>query len=333
MRHERTFVWVHFFLTIKKKVIMSKHLISLLVGVIMVMSACSPESDTALGVGPEPLSPDTTTVSELELSGTVIDPYTAFPRVSGTWNIDLTGFQYVWQSNVPIQWNQTSKYTLTGFCGYPKYTGSTSTTTQSTNLCGPSSLLMALSLVPHSSAVAIPATSSAKPKRLAEFARRYMIFDGSYVFGGYTAIAKLRDLANGLSGKKGEFTNWSSCSSYQNSTASTLSSQPNSPAGRTAIKEFIRSQIQLDRPVIAIVTINPSVPNADYANYFAPSGGIGHMVLITGVTERDESNYYRVRFKDPLSNNSKTYEVNYTTFLNSMVVYTTNYNTLAVKGL
>lgn len=315
---------------------MSNHLISLFVGLILVMSACSPESDTAFGVGTEPLSPDTTTsVSEMERSGSVIDPNTAFPRtvVNGTWNIDLTGFQYVWQSKVPSQWNQTSKYSLTGTCGYPQYTGSTTTTTQSTNLCGPSSLLMALSLVPHSSTVAVPATSSAKPKRLAEFARRYMIFDGSYSFGGYTAIAKLRDLANGLSGKKGEFTNWSSCSSYQNTGASILSSQPNSSTGRTAIKSFIRSQIQLDRPVIAIVTINPSVPNADYANYFATSGGIGHMVVITGVTEQDNNNYYRVRFKDPLSNNAKTYEVNYTTFLNSMVVYTSNYNALAIKGL
>lgn len=297
---------------------------------ILVLSSCH---DDFMEMSETKPVQDSTGVSEAELSGSVYDPYAVTPRVNGIWDIDLTGFQYVWQSRVPVQWNQRSKYTMTGICGYPQYVGSTSTTTQSTNLCGPTSLLMALSLVPHSTTVAVPSTNTAKAKRLAEFARRYMLFDGSYYFGGYTAIANLQQLANGTSSKKGEFTNWSSCSSYQNSSASTLSSQPNTPAGRTAIKEFIRTQLQLDRPVIAIVTINPSVPNADYANYFASSGGIGHMVVITGVTEQDGSNYYRVRFKDPLSNNSKTYEVNYTTFLNSMVVYTTNYNALAVKGL
>lgn len=310
---------------------MKHYFFFLLFGVLVVISSCTKETPVGLDTS---LSSDLSTASEESYEPSDDTTSTTLTlRIDGSWNISLSGFQYVYQNRVPSQWTNLSKYTMTGPCTYPVYTGSTSTIVTSTNLCGAASTLMGLSLVPHSSQVAVPSTTTAKAVRLAVFARRYKLFYPTYNFGGYTAIDGWRTVCNGTSSKKGEFTNWNSCSSMQNSTGSTLSSQPPTSAGRTAIKNFIRSQIQLDRPVMALVTINPSVPNADYAGYFVASGGVGHMVLIVGVTEQDSNNYYRVRFKDPLSNDPKTYEVNYTTFLNSMIAYPTNYNALAFKGL
>jgi hypothetical protein len=319
-----------FFLNTQKFFIVKQHFF-FLTFLILLFSACHRDYDDMVTTDPIHEA-DTNLVSEAELSGSAYDPYAVTPRVNGIWNIDLTGFKYVYQSRVPAQWTTLSKYTLTGTCNYPVYTGSTTTIITSTNLCGAASTLMGLSLVPHSTQVAVPGTTSGNAKRLVQFARRYKEFYSSYNFGDYTALDGWKTVCRGTSSKKGEFTNWNTCTSLQNNAGATLSSQPATPAGRTAIKEFIRSHIQSDHPVMALVTINPSVANADLPGYFATSGGIGHMVLITGVTEQDPNNYYRVRFKDPLSNNAKTYEVNYTTFLNSMIVAPTNYNALAFIG-
>lgn len=273
------------------------------------------------------ISPSSLTMGTLESSNALA----AAATVNGSWDVSLATFKYVYQSKTLKDWKTSSLYKTTGPCGYPRYTGATTLSTTSTNLCGPASLLMGLSIVRHDATVAVPTDETAVAKRLVEFAKRYQSVDGSYSLGGYTGIAQLARLANGTSSIKGEFTNWTKCTEKQY-TGTELYSVARTTTGRTLMKDFIRTHIKMGRPVLALITVQGSYKNADNVSYISTSGGIGHMVLITGVTEYDAKNTYRVRFKDPLAGNSKTYEVEYGRFLNSMITSASNYNALAIAG-
>jgi hypothetical protein len=188
---------------------------------------------------------------------------------------------------------------------------------------------MATSLVSDDNGIILPSSNIGKAKTLAELAKRYKTFNSSYDFGNITYIASIRAMANGTFYHKGHLTDWLDCDNKQGNRAILKSTAPNL-AGRTTMKNFIRDNLQANRPVIAITTIKTSYGDADNVNYISTNGGQGHFVVLTGVTENDDTNTYLVRFKDPWSNNSKTYEVNYTRFLNSMITYNTNYNAIAL---
>ncbi|MBK7233179.1 MAG: hypothetical protein IPH93_13200 [Saprospiraceae bacterium] len=102
--------------------------------------------------------------------------------------------------------------------------------------------------------------------------------------------------------------------------------------GRDSTKAFIRKHILLDRPVVAVISINISKKNADETGYISTSGGTGHMVTIVGLKENDATGEYKVYFRDPLANNPKLFIANYTTFLDSMVDFPAGYNALAIWG-
>lgn len=262
-------------------------------------------------------------------SGTMVAADRAYVNL----NINMSGFRYVYQNRVPINWLTLSKYSTGGYCNSPRYIGSYSAEiTGNSNLCGLASFLMGLSLVPHDTRVTVPTTDIDKCVRLAELARRYKNFDPNYTLGGYSSISYIKQLANGTSSKKGEFTNWGNCNEFTK-VATELKSTAKNNTGRTQIKDFIRNYLSNDRPVVAIIAIKAQYGSADNINYIAESGGVGHYVVITGVTEDDANGIYKVRFKDPWPNNSKTYEVSYTRFLNSMVSYTSYYNALGIIGM
>ncbi|MBV6474511.1 MAG: hypothetical protein JPMHGGIA_02835 [Saprospiraceae bacterium] len=300
--------------------------------IIVLLSACQKETSESPLEGLIPVGDTTTLVSTpidtIDLTGNPV----LEPRVSGTWNIDLTGFRYVNQWNTMLEWKKATKYNTSGYCNYPKYIGVLQILTGGTNMCGPASFLMALSLVVHDWKIAVPSTDLGKAKRLSEFMKRYQLFHSGYVLGAVTYIAYLRDMANGTSSKKGEFTDWGNCDQKQ-SNAAELNAQPKTSSGRTAMKTFIRTNMQKNYPVIAIITIDPSKKDAYDPGYIrTTSGWTGHMVTVVGVTEDDINGIYQVRFKDPYAKNSKTYVCDYNIFLNSMIASTSYYNALAIKG-
>ncbi len=314
-----------------KTQIFTKAIHTWIICIIVLLSACQKETSESPLEGLVPTHDTTTLVSPpldtLDLTGNPV----LTPRVSGTWNIDLTGFRYVYQKNVMQQYNLDSKYSNSGYCGYPKYVGTQVEALLGNKLCGLASFLMAMSLVPHDTRVTIPTTNFDKAIRLCELMKRYKLFDPYYLLGGYTAIATLATLANGKTGVKGEFTNWGNCSEIKR-TATELNTQPKTNSGRSLMKSFIRTHIQNDHPVMVIISIDGSKKDAYESGYIKTSGGTGHMVVITGVTEDDLNGIYKVRFKDPYTNSSQTYQVDYTLFLNSMIAYTTYYNALAFVG-
>ncbi len=301
--------------------------------IIVLLSACQKETSESPLEGLVPVHDTTTMVASEEVAWDTAGGLVMQPRagLNVNYTIDMTGYKYVDQWITMTQWLDTTKYNTNGYCNYPKYIGTLATKTGGTNMCGPSSFLICLSLVGHDWKVAVPSTDLGKAKRLCEFMKRYQLFQSGYKLGDVTYISNLRDMANGTSTKKGEFTDWGNCNQMK-LTATELNVQPKTNTGRTLMKSFIRSHILNDHPVITIISIDPSKKNADNTSYIKTSGGTGHLVVVVGIIEDDANGIYKVRFKDPYARNSKTYVVDYTLFLNSMIAKTTYYNALAFAG-
>jgi hypothetical protein len=302
--------------------------------IIVLLSACQKETSELPSLGLVPTQDTTTTMVSSE-EGTIdtTGSPVLMPRAGLNVDkiIDSTGYKYHFQNWIPVGWKKSTSYTNTGKCGYPVYIGSKTLTTASTNLCGIMSFLIALTHVVHDGTVAMPYTNIEKGIRVVRCAKRYQEFDPSYTLGGYTTLQKIGQMANGTSALKGEFSHWKYCDE-KIWTASQFSYQSDNSAGRDSTKAFIRKHILLDRPVVALISINTSKKNADETGYISTSGGTGHMVTIVGLKENDATGEYKVYFRDPLANNSKLFSANYTTFLNSMVDFPAGYNALAIWG-
>jgi hypothetical protein len=252
--------------------------------------------------------------------------------VNYEYNLSLNNFRYVSQHYVPKDWQNLAKYDNSGVCSYPRYKGVMQTKTQyTTNLCGIASLLMSFSLVSTDPNTAVPYSDFDRAIRLVELAKRYKQFDSGYNLGDFAALAKIKDLAKGTSSLKGELTNWSNCNSKIGvGVVEHVYYPKNTTTSRQNAKDFIKSHLSANRPVIAIISMSgKSNENANNANYIKETGGYGHLVVIVGVTYKETTNDYRIRFKDPWANN-QTFEISYTKFLNSMVSYPLNYNLLAI---
>lgn len=255
--------------------------------------------------------------------------------VSGSWNVSLTNFRYVWQNRVPTGWNNDSNYgTYSGYCSYPMYTGSYSFNEgPNTNLCGIASYMMGVNLVSHPALMDVPYGTNDRAIRLVEYAKRYKIFDTGYSFGNFCYIYSIYTMGSGSGTKKGDFTNWSNCSQY---------TYPGTSWGgttnRETAKSFIYSKISASKPCVALIRVNAysGCSSADCSSYISTSSsiGTGHMVLITGLTINETTGIHKIRFKDPWSNNSKTYEIIYADFLNSMLAASTSstYNVFSIDG-
>jgi len=265
-----------------------------------------------------------------------IDPVdtTVTERTNGTWNVPLTNFRYVWQNRRPTGWANSANYNANGPCGYPMYAGNyVFTEGGNTNLCGIASYMMGAHLVSHPAQMDVPYANSDRAIRLVEAACRYKAFDPYYTFGGYTYLNKIGIMGCGTTNpnKKGDFTNWSNCSQYY-FPGTTWGGTTN----RDVAKNFILSYIAAGKPCEALIKVNTSYGDANNPNYIVTgSGGAGHMVLITGLTINDNQGIYKIRFKDPWPNNSQTYEVSYTKFLDSMLAASSGgvYNVLGINGL
>lgn len=256
-------------------------------------------------------------------------------RESGTWNVNLANFRYVWQNRVPIGWKNHANYGVyPNACSYPQYSGAYQFTEGSnTNLCGIASYMMGANLVNHPALMDVPYGVNDRAIRLVEYAKRYHIFDANYGFGYFCRLANIGSMGNGTSTKKGDFTNWSYCSQYTYPGTSWGGS-----SDREAVKAFIKSKISNGKPCVALIRIKPSVGcnDANCGTYISTnhSIGTGHMVLITGLTWNESTGIHKIRFKDPWPNNSQTYEILYSTFLNSMWSASEIgvYNVLSING-
>lgn len=263
--------------------------------------------------------------------------YHATSRATSSWDVSLANFRYVWQNRRPTSWTDDTKYAGSGYpCSYPQYSGSYSFTDGgNTNMCGLASYMMGIHLVNHPALCDVPYGANDRAIRLVEYAKRYKLFDASYYFTGYTTLYNVGSMGNGLSGKKGDLTNWSYCTTYTGSGTSwggTISS--------TAARDFIKSKISTGKPCVALIRIKTSsgCNDADCTTYISTSSnsGIGHMVLVVGITIDDiNSSSSKIRFKDPWPNNSKTYEISLNTFLSSMLAASGSgvYNVLGINGL
>lgn len=261
-------------------------------------------------------------------------------RSMGSWNVSLTNFKYLWQNRLPSDWTSASYITGgSGYiyaCGYPMYNGSYSYgNVSNSNLCGIASYLMAAQLVNHPSLLDLPSGTNGRAVRLLESAKRYRLFDSGYTFGSVCYIDKIRQMATGLgspSNKKGDFTSWTSCSTYAGSGATW-----GGTTNRTTVKAFFESKISTGKPCVALIRVSPSSSciDADCSTYVRTNGtGTGHMVTVIGLTT-NSAGVGSIRFKDPWPNNGKTYEIDYDTFLNSMKSASSSsiYNVFSVNGI
>ena len=256
-------------------------------------------------------------------------------RESGTWNVNLSNFRYVWQNRVPSGWKNHANYGVyPNMCAYPMYLGNYQFTEgPNTNLCGIASYMMGVNLVNHPALMDVPYGVNDRAIRLVEYAKRYHVFDGSYGFGYFCRLANIGMMGNGSSTKKGDFTNWSYCSQYTFPGTSWGGS-----SNREVVKAFIQSKISTGKPCVALIRVKPSVGcnDANCSSYISTNSnvGTGHMVLLTGLTWNESTGIHKIRFKDPWSNSSQTYEVLYSTFLNSMLAASSVgvYNVLGIDG-
>lgn len=254
-------------------------------------------------------------------------------RTHASWDLNLANFRYVWQNRRPNGWTSNSNYgTYSNSCNYPKYNGAYQFTEGSnTNLCGIASYMMGVHLVSHPALMDVPYGVNDRAIRMVEYAKRYKTFDASYAFGAYCNLSLIANMGKGLTNKKGDFTNWSQCSSYT-STGTSWGGTTN----RDAAKSFIQSKISSGKPCVALIRVRTTYTDANNTNYVTTNSnlGTGHMVLIVGLTINDDQGIYKVRFKDPWSNNNATYEISYTKFLDSMVAASSNgvYNVMSVNG-
>lgn len=261
-------------------------------------------------------------------------------RSSGSWNISLTNFKYLWQNRLPSDW-KTASYITSGSgyiysCTYPMYNGSyLYSNVSNSNLCGIASYLMATQLVNHPSLLDLPIGTNGRAVRLLESAKRYQLFDGSFSMGNVCQIDAIRQMGSGIgspTNKKGDLTNWSYCSSYSGSGTTWGGS-----TSRSTVKSFFESKISTGKPCVALIRVSPSSTcvDADCSSYVRMNGtGTGHMVTVVGLTT-NASGVGTIRFKDPWPNNSKTYEIDYDKFLDSMKSASSSsiYNVFSVNGI
>jgi hypothetical protein len=298
-----------------------KFVFFVMMSLVMVWTGCEKQLDTP----PTYDSPSTMT------------DHDATSRASTSYNVSLTNFRYVWQNRRPTSWTDDTKYAGSGYpCAYPRYSGSyTFTEGGNTNLCGLTSYMMGVHLVNHPALFDVPYGTNDRAIRLVEYAKRYKSFDGGYYFGGYTSLYNIGSMSNGLSGKKGDLTNWSYCTTYTGSGTSW-----GGTTNRTSARDFMKNKIAVGRPCVALIRVKTSsgCNDSDCSTYISTSSnsGIGHMVLVVGITIDGAGDLYgKVRFKDPWPNNSKTYEINLNTFLSSMYAASSSgvYNVLGINGL
>lgn len=296
--------------------------------IMVLLSACQKEASESPLEGLVPTCDTTTIAASEEVAWDTTEHQLLMPRVSVNINLNLSKFRYVWQDRVMEQWNYTSKFSNTGKCGYPVYKGTMKVKYEFNNTCGLACAIMGVQITPHDSYVNLPDYTTAIALRFSEFIMRYKLYNSGYDFGDEIYLNSIGAFLNGSSSFKSEFSNWNVCSEKSKSGATIFSGT----SSRANTKNFIRTQLQLGRPIIALISIKSKYGSADDVNYIATSGGGGHMVLIVGLTEDDINGIYQIRFKDPYTNNPKTYIANYTRFLDSMIDAPTNYNALAIKG-
>ncbi len=296
--------------------------------IIVLLSSCVKETSVSPILDRAPANDTISTVASEEGTIDTTGSPVLTTRVSVNYNLNLSKFRYVWQDGVMEQWNYTSKFGNTGKCGYPVYEGTMKVKYVFNNTCGLACAIMGVQITPHDSYVSLPDYTTAIALRFSEFIMRYKLYNPSYSFGAEIFLKSIGLFLNGTSTFKSEFSNWNVCSEKSKSGATIFSGI----SSRADTKTFIRTQLQLGRPIIALISIKSKYGSADNANYIATSGGGGHMVLIVGLTEDDINGIYQIRFKDPYTNNPKTYVANYTRFLDSMIDAPTNYNALAIKG-
>lgn len=282
----------------------------------------------------------------LQTTNTIVDTnyYQAesnvLERSSGSWNVSLTNFKYLWQNRLPSDW-KTASYITSGSgyiysCNYPMYNGSYAySNVSNSNLCGIASYLMATQLVNHPSLLDLPIGTNGRAVRLLESAKRYQLFDGSFSMGNVCKIDAIRQMGAGIgspTNKKGDLTNWSYCSSYSGSGTTWGGS-----TSRSTVKSFFESKISAGKPCVALIRVSPSSTcvDADCSSYVRTNGtGTGHMVTVIGLTT-NASGVGTIRFKDPWPNNGKTYEIDYDKFLDSMKSASSSsiYNVFSVNGI
>ncbi len=88
---------------------------------------------------------------------------------------------------------------------------------------------------------------------------------------------------------------------------------------------------------VALIRVSPSTTclDADCSSYVRTNGtGTGHRVTVIGLTT-NSAGVGTIRFKDPWPNNSKTYQVDYDKFLDSMKSASSSsiYNVFSVNGI